>query len=118
MTYKPTVYEQIIIDYLSSGLKDFSHYQPEWEKRGFKKTDFAQYIEDIQYAHSLMQQPGFNVVKASNQAKEHVKNRTGIVTFTLTDEEKQIVLEAEDRGRIKKGDIVRYEGYDRGNKRG
>lgn len=113
MTYKPTVYEQIIIDYLSSDLKDFSHYQPEWEKRGFKETDFVQYIEDIQYAHSLMQQPGFNVVKASNQAKEHVKNRTGIVTFTLTDEEKQIVLEAEDRGRIKKGDIVRYDGYDR-----
>lgn len=102
MTYKPTVYEQIIIDYLSSGLKDFSHYQPEWEKRGFKKTDFAQYIEDIQYAHSLMQQPGFNVVKASNQAKEHVKNRTGIVTFTLTMKKNKSYWKQKTEGASKK----------------
>jgi len=112
-TYTPTVYEQIVTDFLSSNLQTFEQYKKEWVARGHNKKDFEQYIEDIAYAGSLLSKPDFNVVKAANTAKEHVKDRKDIVTFALTDEEKQIVLEAEDMGRIKDGETIRYKGYDR-----
>lgn len=35
------------------------------------------------------------------------------MTFSLSDDEKKIVLEAEDLGRIKKGEVIAYAGYDR-----
>lgn len=108
-----TVYEEIVTDFVFNKLKDYTHYEKEWEKRGYNKEDFKQYIEDIKYAHDLTLQPDFNVVKASNVAKEYVKNRKKIVAFLLNDKEKAIVLEAEDRGRIKKGEKITYDGYDR-----
>lgn len=113
MTYKPTVYEKIVRDFLDANVKDYAQYKPEWEKRGFNQEDFAQYVKDVEYAASLTNAPDFNVVKAANEAKEYVKDRKDIVTFALTDEEKQIVLDAEDKGRIKNGEVVKYDGYKR-----
>lgn len=113
MSYQPTIYEQIVQDYLSHNLKDFKQYRTKWAERGYTQDDFKQYVEDIKYAVELTEQPEFNVVRAANTAKEYVKNRKDIVTFRLTDEEKKIVLEAEDLGRIKNGEVVTYTGYDR-----
>ncbi len=113
MNYRPTVFEQIVTDYLNNTLKDFSQYEKAWLQRGYNQTDFMQYIEDIKYAHNLTLSPDFNVVKASNIAKEYVKNRKDIVTFKLTEDEKKIVLDAEDNGRIKQGQTIKYDGYSR-----
>lgn len=113
MSYQPTIYEQIVQDYLSHNLKDFKQYRTKWTERGYTQDDFKQYVEDIKYAVELTEQPEFNVVRAANTAKEYVKNRKDIVTFHLTDKEKKIVLEAEDLGRIKNGEVVTYDGYDR-----
>ena len=113
MSYKPTVYEEIVQDFVSSQLQDYPYYKAKWEKRGYTKKDFDSYLKDVQYAYGLTQQPDFNVVKASSLAKEHVKNRKDIVTFSLSPQEKQIVLEAEDKGRIKRGEVIKYDGYDR-----
>lgn len=111
--YTPTVYEQIVQDYLSAELKDYSYYEKEWSSRGYNKKDYLQYLKDIAYAESLLSLPDTGIVAMSNIAKEYVKDRTDIVTFSLTKEEKRTVLEAEDLGRIKKGDVIRFDGYDR-----
>ncbi len=111
--YQPTVYEQIVQDYLNDELKDYGFYEKVWVARGYNKKDYLQYLKDIAYAESLLSQPDTNIVAAANIAKEHVKNRTDIVTFSLTKEEKQTVLEAEDIGRIKKEEVIRFDGYDR-----
>lgn len=113
MTYKPTVYEKIVQDFLDANVKNYAHYQPEWEHRGFNQPDFEQYVKDVEYAFNLTNVPDFNVVKAANEAKEYVKDRKDIVTFALTDEEKKVVLYAEDKGRIKSGEIIKYDGYKR-----
>ncbi|MBO5441403.1 MAG: hypothetical protein J6A09_02415 [Alphaproteobacteria bacterium] len=113
MSYKPTVYEQIVLDYTNSELKDYKDYEKEWKARGLIKKDYLQYIKDIAYAESLLALPDVNIVKAANMAKEYVKNRTDIVTFKLSKEEKKTVLEAEDLGRIKNGDVIKYDGYER-----
>ncbi|MBP3687774.1 MAG: hypothetical protein J6J35_05365 [Alphaproteobacteria bacterium] len=113
MSYKPTVYEQIVLDYTNSELKDYKDYEKEWKARGLIKKDYLQYIKDIAYAESLLSLSDVNIVKAANMAKEYVKNRTDIVTFKLSKEEKKTVLEAEDLGRIKNGDVIKYDGYER-----
>jgi len=113
MDYQPTIYEKIVQDYLSDNLKNFKQYSSEWTARGYTKDDFNQYLKDIKYAVELTEQPDFNVVRAANIAKQYVKNRNDIVTFSLTDEEKQTVLEAEDLGRIKNGEVITYAGYNR-----
>lgn len=111
--YKPTVYEQIVRDYLSSELKDYSHYEKEWSSRGYNKKDYLQYLKDVAYTESLLSLPDTSIVAMANIAKEHVKDRKDIVTFSLTKEERQTVLKAEDLGRIKKGEVVHFDGYDR-----
>lgn len=113
MNYTPTIYERIVQDYLDKQLKPYAIYRRRWTDRGYTKDDFKNYLQDIEYASKLTQKPDFNIVKACQEAKEYVKDRQDIVTFSLTDEEKKIVLDAEDMGRIKKNDIVQYEGYDR-----
>jgi len=113
MQYQPTIYEQIVIDYLNKTEKPYSYYEKEWVARGYTKEDFIQYRQDIEYAKRLTEEKDFNVVTAANAAKDHVKNRNNIVTFRLNDKEKQIVLEAEDMGRIKAGEIIKYDGYSR-----
>lgn len=113
MTYTPTIYEQIVEDYLNGKIKPYDDYCQLWEDRGYSKADFLSYIKDIEYAARLLDKPDFNIIKACNEAKEYVKDRKDIVTFALTDKEKKIVLEAEDMGRIKNGDVVAYDGYDR-----
>jgi hypothetical protein len=113
MPYKPTVYEQIVRDVCADRPLPYAAYKNEWEARGWNRDDFKQYLDDVAYARALTQKPQFNVVAASNEAKEHVKDRHNMISFALTDEEKQTVLQAEDMGRIKRGETVRYDGYDR-----
>lgn len=108
--YKPTVYEQIVQDFLHNKLKEYTAYSAELEKRGYNWEQFAQYVEDVKYAAGLTEDKTFNVVAASNEAKKSVAGRNDIVTFSLTDDEKKIVLEAEDRGRIKNGEVIEYDG--------
>ncbi len=113
MDYQPTVYEQIVCDVLSKKDLQYQNYKAQWEQRGWNKSDFSQYLQDIDYAISLTERADFNVVRACAEAKEHVQDRKDIVTFALTDEEKKTVLEAENMGRIKAGETVKYEGYKR-----
>lgn len=113
MQYKPTVYEQIVTDYLKDNLQPYSAYAKEWNERGYAIADFAQYVKDIKYAAELAKTPDLGMVAACKIAKEHVKDRQDIVTFNLTKQEKETVLQAEDKGRIKAGEVVKYDGYSR-----
>lgn len=74
MDYKPTVYEQIVLDYINDKLKNYQVYEKEWKVRGLTQKDYLQYIKDIAYAESLLDLPHVNIVKASQMAKEYVKN--------------------------------------------
>jgi len=113
MTYNQTVYERIARDLVSQDLKDYAFYEKEWTQRGWNKRDYLSYIKDLFYAVKLTQEPDFRIVPACQKAKDAVKGRQNIVTFALTPAEKQLVLKAEDMGRIKDKEVVSYDGYDR-----
>lgn len=113
MSYIPTIYEQIVTDVLNDKLESYTKYCDLWSERGYSKKDFDSYIQDIKYAQSLTKKPDFNIIQACNEAKEYVKDRKNIVVFRLNEHEKNIVLEAEDQGRIKNGENITYLGYDR-----
>lgn len=113
--YKPTVYEQIVQDFFNEKEIKYENYQEELAKRGWKdKRYFDAYVEDIKYIKSLMDSPDFNLRQAADIVKKnHPSNDENVLRFSLTDQEKQIVLRAEELGSVKDGEVIRYDGYDK-----
>ena len=114
-TYKPTVYEQIVADYLAHKPLSFEDYAEELAQRGWKdRRYFDAYVKDIQYIDSLMQKPDFNLRAAADEVKtHHPSSDKDVLYFALTNREKEYVLRAEELGAMKDGEVIRYEGYDR-----
>lgn len=117
MSLQPTIYEKIVTDILNEKDLPLSSYdQKEWTERGHNLRDFIAFKKDIDYAFRLLKDnPDKGIVAVANEAKEHVKDRKkeNNLTFHLTDKEKQTVLEAEDKGRVKAGEVIHYNGYKR-----
>ncbi len=117
MSYTPTIYEQIVTDMTNGKDLPLSAYdQKEWAERGHTQKDFILLKRDIKYALSLVENnQDKGIVALANMAKEHVQENKlkDMLTFHLTDAEKKTVLEAEDKGRIKAGETIRYDGYKR-----
>ena len=113
--YKPTVYEQIVQDFLAGKELKFEDYQEELAARGWEdKRYFDAYVEDMKYIKSLMDGPNFNLREAADLVKKnHPSKNEDVLRFSLTEEEKEIALEAEELGSFKDGEVVRYEGYDK-----
>ncbi|HCU58354.1 MAG TPA: hypothetical protein DIC64_00040 [Alphaproteobacteria bacterium] len=113
--YQPTVYEKIVQDFLDGKDLKFENYQAELLARGFgEKRYFDAYIKDMQYIKTLMDSPDFNLRKAADIAKQHHPSKDeDVLRFALTDEEKKIVLQAEELGSVKCGKNIFYDGYDR-----
>lgn len=115
LSYKPTVYEQIVRDFLDGKELKFENYQEKLARRGWgEKRYFDAYVKDIEYIKSLMDSPDFNLRKAADAVKNyHPSKNDYVLRFSLTDEEKQIVLQAEELGSVKDGEIIEYDGYDK-----
>ena len=122
MSYKPTVYEQIVTDYLNGKELDYNNYKEELATRGWNdKRYFDAYVEDMEYIKGVMAQIDngeINLRQAADVVKNnHPGNKENVLYFSLTDEEKRLVLEAEDKGSFKyeleKGETVKYDGYNR-----
>lgn len=114
-SYKPTVYEQIVQDFLDGKELKFENYNEELAARGWsEKRYFDAYLEDIKYIKSLMDSPDFNLRKAADVVKKnHPSKNEDVLKFALTDQEKEIVLKAEELGSVKDGEIIEYDGYDK-----
>ena len=115
LSYRPTVYEQIVIDFLAGKELDYSSYKEELVLRGWKEERyFDAYIQDIEFIKNLMEGPDFNLrIMADFVKKNHPSNDKNVLCFLLTDAEKAIVLAAEQKGAFKDGEVVGYEGYGR-----
>ena len=122
MSYKPTVYEQIVTDYLDGKELDYNNYKDELATRGWAdKRYFDAYIDDIKYIKGIMEQIDkgeINLRQAADVVKNnHPTKKEDVLYFSLTDKEKQLVLEAEDNGSFKhefeKGENIKYDGYNR-----
>ena len=122
MSYKPTVYEQIVTDFLDGKELDYNDYKEELTARGWAdKRYFDAYIEDMKYVKGLMERiekGEINLRQAADVAKNnHPTKKEDVLCFSLTDEEKKLVLEAEENGSFKheleKGENIKYDGYDR-----
>lgn len=115
LSYKPTVYEQIVIDFLNGKEPKFEDYQEELAKRGWgDKRYFDAYVKDMEYIKSLMDSKDFNLRQAADLVKKnHPSADEDVLKFSLTEEEKKIVLDAEELGSVKDGEIIKYDGYDK-----
>lgn len=113
--YNPTVYEKIVIDYLAGKKLDYNDYKDELALRGWKeKRYFDAYVSDIERVRDLVEAPDFNLRKAADTVKQyHSPDDKDVLYFSLTPQEKQIVLEAEEAGSMKDGEVVTYDGYDK-----
>ncbi|MBE6467163.1 MAG: hypothetical protein E7004_01025 [Alphaproteobacteria bacterium] len=113
--YKPTVYEQIVQDFLSDKELNYEEYKEELAKRGWgDKRYFDAYVEDMKYIKSLMDDSNLKLSDAVELAKEnHPSKDEDVLRFSLTPQEKQIVLKAEEMGSVKDGETITYEGYDK-----
>ena len=115
ISYKPTVYEQIVTDFWNGKELKYENYKKELSARGWKdKRYFDAYIKDIKFICDLMNKPDFNLRKAADIVKkQHPSANKDVLRFSLTEEEKQIVMAAEQKGMFKDGEIIEYEGYQR-----
>lgn len=115
LPYKPTVYEQIVIDFWDGKELKYENYKKELSARGWKeKRYFDAYVKDIKFIRDLMTQPDFNLRKAADIVKKnHPSAKSDVLRFALNNKEKQAVLDAEQKGMFKDGEVVEYEGYNR-----
>lgn len=113
--YKPTVYEQIVWDFLNGKELKYNNYRKELAARGWnEKRYFDTYVEDIKFIKDLMDDPKFNLRAAADIVKRrHLLADEDVLHFSLTDEEKRIVLAAEQKGMFQDGEVIEYDGYRR-----
>ncbi len=113
LSYIPTVYEQIAIDLLADKELNYADYAAELQQRGWDKEYYDAYVADLQHIKEMMDKPDFNLRAAAAEIRKyHQNDNAKVLSFALTDKEKQTLLEAEDKGRIKAGEVIKYDGYD------
>ncbi|MBQ9271171.1 MAG: hypothetical protein IJ218_02760 [Alphaproteobacteria bacterium] len=104
-SYKPTVYEQIVIDFLNGKKLNYKKYKKELAERGWAdKRYFDAYVKDMEFIKELMEKPEFNQNLAEKIAKKYFDNdKTAELLNKLTAEEKV------DFAKLKK--ILEQKGY-------
>lgn len=71
LDYKPTVYEQIVIDFLAGKELKFENYQDELTARGWsERRYFDAYIKDMKFIKKMMDEPNFNLKAAADVIKK------------------------------------------------
>lgn len=111
--YKPSCYEEIVMQRLAGQIPSFEYFKKELKQRGQNKKDFDAYIKHVDFCISLSNAEGFNLRNAINVVKKENKVKEQIPPFNFTKKEKDIILKAEDLGRIKAGETISYVGYDK-----
>ena len=68
----------------------------------------------IQQIDAIIYENGLDLRKAADMVKQnHPSKDEDVLRFSLTEKEKQIVLDAEELGAVKDGEIIKYDGYDK-----
>jgi len=99
LSYKPTVYEQIVTDFLNGKRLRYKDYKKELTERGFAdKRYFDAYVKDMEYIRDMMENPNYNHELAQKISEKY---------FT-TEETAQLVKTLEDRKNIDFNELKKY----------
>ena len=115
MSHQISVYERIVTEICQGRDVKYQDYAEEWRRRGHYKEEFATFVKYVRYANNLVNEKDFTLKSAIEKAKQAGKTITKepIPEFLLLPSEKKTILKAEDQGRIKAGEVIKFKGYSR-----
>ena len=110
MPHQASVYEKIVSDVLAGRAPVYKDYAAEWRRRGHHREEFAVFAEYAGYAAKLVCAPDFEIGAAVRAARTAQISRHPIPEFLFTPAEKKTILRAEEKGRIKAGQVIAFSG--------
>ena len=110
MPHQASVYEKIVSDVLAGRAPVYKDYAAEWRRRGHHREEFAVFAEYAGYAAKLVCAPDFEIGAAVRAARTAQISRHLIPEFLFTPAEKKTILRAEEKGRIKAGQVIAFSG--------
>ncbi len=115
MLHQVSVYEKVVTAICQDHEVIYKDYAEEWRRRGHYKEEFATFVEYTRYANSLVKEKDFTLKCAIEKAKKAGLTiiKELIPEFLLLPSEKKTILKAEEQGRIKAGEVIRFKGYNR-----
>lgn len=115
MSHQISVYERIVTEICQGRDVKYQDYAEEWRRRGHYREEFATFVKYVRYANNLVNEKDFTLKRAIEKAKQAGKTITKepIPEFLLLPSEKKTILKAEDQGRIKAGEVIKFKGYSR-----
>ena len=113
MANKKSVYEQVVEDLYKGEKKEYKDYAEEWRRRGHYKEEFATYMSYVRYIMKQISEKDFKLKEVIEKAKQAWIAEEPIPEFLLLPSEKKLILKAEEQGRIKAGEVIRFKGYGR-----
>lgn len=108
MPHQASVYEKIVSDVLAGRAPVYKDYAAEWRRRGHHREEFAVFAEYAGYAAKLVCAPDFEIGAAVRAARTAQISRHLIPEFLFTPAEKKTILRAEEKGRIKAGQVIAF----------
>ncbi len=111
--YRPSVYEKIVAAIVNGDNPNYKLCTREWCRRGHTQDELHGFIDYAFYAAKLVKTPDFDLKMAVLDAQKAHIGRRKIPEFLLTPAEKKIILKAEEKGRVKQGQVITFEGYTR-----
>ncbi len=104
LSYKPTVYEQIVIDFWNGKKLRYKDYKKELAERGFAdKRYFDAYVEDMRFIRDMMLKDGFNRELAEKISGKYFNADETAQIFKVITDKKEIDFEGLKEALLEKG---------------
>lgn len=113
MSRSISVYEKVVTAICQDREIIYKEYAREWRRRGHDKEEFATYINYARYVNELINEKDFTLKGAIEKAKQVRVSNAPIPEFLFLPSEKKTILRAEEQGRIKAGEVIKFKGYNR-----
>ena len=104
LSYKPTVYEQIVRDFLDGKPLKYNKYKKELAARGWEdKRYFDAYIEDMKFIRDMMTKPDFNRDLAEKISGKYFNTAETAQIFKTLENKEQIDFDKLRKTLLQKG---------------